>query len=218
MTGLVLQTQDDAPPGLLEPWAERHGLALEVVRAERGEPLPEPAAVDFAIALGSEQSVIGARLPWIRRELEWLRAAVAAGVPILGICFGAQALASVLGARVYRLPAPEIGWIEVETRDPERVPAGPWLAWHEDGFELPAPARELARNEFGVQAFCHGRHLAVQFHPEASAEIAASWDTDGRRELGTGPAEAAAAAAARLFDGFAEQAGLARARAVADGS
>ena len=208
MTGLVLQTQADAPPGRLEPWAAHRGVALEVVRVDRGEPLPDPCELSFAVALGSDASVIGHGRRWIRHELEWLRAADAAGLPVLGICFGAQALAAALGARVYRLPEPEIGWIEVETLDAERVPAGPWVAWHEDGFELPPLGYELARNAFGVQAFCHCRHLAVQFHPEATADIAAGWDGEGRHEFDRGPEDVAAEAADRLFDGFAERAGL----------
>jgi GMP synthase-like glutamine amidotransferase len=208
VTGLVLQTQADAPAGLLEPWAERCGLALEAVRVDRGEPIPDPRELSFAVALGSDASVIDHGRRWIRHELEWLRSADMAGLPILGICFGAQALAAALGARVYRLPEPEIGWIEVETVEPERVPAGRWVAWHEDGFELPSRARELARNAFGVQAFSHGRHLAVQFHPEATVEIAESWDKDNAHGFAGGPAEEAAAAADRLFDAFAERAGL----------
>jgi len=208
VTGLVLQTQADAPAGLLEPWAARRGLALETVRVDRGDPLPDPRELDFAVALGSDASVIDHGRRWIRHELEWLRSADAAGLPILGICFGAQALAAALGARVYRLPEPEIGWIEVETLDEERIAAGPWVAWHEDGFELPPLAYELARNEYGVQAFCHCRHLAVQFHPEATVEIATDWDRDQRYGFAGGPAETAAAGADRLFDAFAERAGL----------
>jgi GMP synthase-like glutamine amidotransferase len=208
MRGVVLQTQADAPAGLLGAWADRHGIALDVVRVDRGEPLPDPRERDFAVALGSEASVVNGGWRWISHEIAWLRAADAAALPVLGICFGAQALAAALGARVYRLETPEIAWIEVETLDEERLPAGPWLSWHEDGFDLPPLAYELARNAFGVQAFCHCRHLAVQFHPEATPEIVSSWDKDGRYDLSSGNVEAAAAAADRLFDGFAARAGL----------
>ena len=215
MTGLVLQTQADAPAGLLVPWAAAHGLALDIVRVDRGEPLPDPQDVDFAVALGSSASVADGGAAWIGEEIDWLRAADSAEVPVLGLCFGAQALAAALGARVYRLPKAETGWIEVETLDPERVPSGPWLAWHTDGFELPPLAYELARNAFGVQAFCHRRHLAVQFHPEATLEIVTGWDREGRglgAVAGSAPSTAAAAAS-RLFDAFAARAGLQLARA-----
>jgi GMP synthase-like glutamine amidotransferase len=119
---------------------------------------------------------------------------------------------------VLRLPRPEIGWVQIESEDPERIPAGPWLEWHEDAIELPPLAYELARNAFGVQAFCHCRHLAVQFHPEVTREMAEQW-ARGDVPAGVDPqalvaatarhAQAAAEAARRLFDGFAARAGLA---------
>jgi GMP synthase-like glutamine amidotransferase len=161
-------------------------LALDVLRVDLGTPLPEPRAVDFAVALGSDASLVTGGRAWIGRELDWLRAADAADVPVIGIGFGAQALAVALGARVYRLREPEAGWIEVDTADPERVPSGPWPTRHEDAFDLPPLAYELARTDAGVQAFCHRHHLAVQFHPEVAA------DADARA----------------VFDGFAARAGL----------
>jgi GMP synthase-like glutamine amidotransferase len=211
--GIVLQTQADAPSGLLGEWAARRGIDLETVRVDAAGAYPDPRDPDFAVALGSGASAAGGGPEWVQHEIEWLREADAAALPVLGICFGAQALAAALGARVYRLPEPEIGWIEVEAVDAERIPAGPWVSWHEDGFELPPLAYELARNAFGVQAFCHCRHLAVQFHPEATVEIVGEWArADGREDVPlAAPAEqrtAARDAAFRLFDGFVAAAAL----------
>src|SRR5262252_4331544 len=107
-------------------------------------------------------------------ERSFLDRLLAAEVPVLGICFGAQALARVLGARVYRLSAPEIGWAWVTARCPA-LPEGPWLSWHYDGFDLPAGAAELGANEVSLQAFSLGPHTGVQFHPEATQPIARSW-------------------------------------------
>jgi GMP synthase-like glutamine amidotransferase len=213
----VVQTQDDAPAGLVAEWAADRGLGLAVVRVDRGEPLPEPRDTGFAVVLGSSASVAAADRSWIAGTIEWLRAADAAHLPVLGICFGAQALAASLGGRVHRLAEPEIGWVLVESHDPERIAGGPWLTWHEDGIELPPLAYELARNPFGVQAFCHCRHLAVQFHPEVTPRIVSDWARgDGPPELDRAAlladtaehAGAAAEAATRLFDGFAARAGL----------
>ncbi len=218
---VVLQHQDDAPPGLLEVWAGHRGLTLEVLRPDR-DPLPDPGDVRAAcaIVLGSDASVAARTEPWIAPELDWLRGADAAGLPVLGICFGAQALAAALGGDVRRAAAPEIGWIRLgEHRAP--VPAGPWFAWHEDVLDPPPGADVLARNAVGVQAWATGRHLAVQFHPEVTPRIVEGWasaygraladagvDAAALRDEGAAHGGAAYAAAQALFDGFAERAGL----------
>jgi GMP synthase-like glutamine amidotransferase len=215
--GVVVQPQDDAPAGLVGEWAAVRGLGLEVVRVDRDEPLPDPREPAFAVVLGSTASVAIPVDAWVPGVVEWLRAADAAHLPVLGICFGAQALAAALGGRVHRLPEREIGWVRVDSADEALIAPGPWMTWHEDGIELPPLAYELARNPFGVQAFCHCRHLAVQFHPEVTPRIAEDWARgDGPPELDRAAllqataehAGVAAEAAARLFDGFAARAGL----------
>jgi GMP synthase-like glutamine amidotransferase len=218
---VVLQTQADCPSGLLGEWSKRRDIALDVVRVDLDEPYPDPREPDFAVALGSGASAAGGGPEWVEREIEWLRAADAAALPILGICFGAQALAAALGGCVRRLKRPEVGWITVDTVDEDRLPRGPWLAWHEDGLTLPPLAYELASNAFGVQAFCHCRHLAVQFHPEVTPRTVRDWAADDHGDLERAGitrealdaataqhAAAAARAAETLFDGFAARAGL----------
>jgi GMP synthase-like glutamine amidotransferase len=197
---LVLQTQADAPPGLLADWAAKRRIALEVVRSDR-DVLPRPDGP--VVALGSGATARGDGPPWVARQIEWLRAVE---VPVLGVCFGAQALAAALGGSVHRLDRPEIGWVTV---DSERLPAGPWFAWHEDGFTLPPGAEELASNAFGVQAFAHGHHLGVQFHPEVTPAIIAAWADDDHGDLARAgvsrealEGDAPVAATEALFDAF----------------
>jgi GMP synthase-like glutamine amidotransferase len=113
--------------------------------------------------------------PWIAEELAWLRAVDQAGVPMLGICFGAQALCAALGGRVEAMSRKEIGWTLVESADHELIPAGPWLEFHGDRCLPPAAAAVLARNGTGVQAFRLGRHLAFQFHPEVDGPQLKRW-------------------------------------------
>jgi len=121
--------------------------------------------------------------PWIAAELDWLRAADQAGLPVFGICFGAQALCAALGGRVEAMGGKEIGWFVVDSADPEVIPAGPWLEFHGDRCLLPAGAEVLARNDAAVQAFRIGRHLAVQFHPEVDGPQLKRWlDSMGIRE------------------------------------
>jgi len=171
---LVVEHGRHAPAGLLAGWAAARSLRTRTVALHAGEPLP--AAPDFAAAviLGSELTAYDDTLPWLAAELAFIERMLAASVPVLGICFGAQALARVLGARLYRLAEPEIGWAQVATRSPG-VAEGPWLSWHRDAFDLPPGATEIAANAVCVQGFSYGPHAGVQFHPEATQEIAASW-------------------------------------------
>ncbi len=141
---------------------------------------PDARAATAVVALGSDRSVHASTDPWIARELEYLRAAHEAGVPVLGICFGAQALAAALGGTVSRAPAKEIGWIDVAGIDGF---SGPWFTWHEDVFTLPPGAEELARAASGPQAFAVGASVGVQFHPEVTTAIVDDWLADGRDDV-----------------------------------
>ena len=96
-------------------------------------------------------------------------------VPVLGLCFGGQALAAALGAPVRRAARGEVGWADVETDDPALVPPGPWLWFHWDVFAVPPGATEVARSPVGPAAFTHGPHLGVQFHPETGPDVADAW-------------------------------------------
>jgi GMP synthase-like glutamine amidotransferase len=112
---------------------------------------------------------------------------------------------------------PEIGWISVASVDPA-IPAGPWLQYHRDRIQLPAGARQLALSPAGPAAFRHGRHLGLQFHPEADAALVDLWARLDRRladadvtveELARQGAEFAGPAldrAYRLFDDWLEMA------------
>jgi GMP synthase-like glutamine amidotransferase len=116
MSVLVIQTQADAPAGRLGEWAARRGLELDTRRADV-EELPDPRDYGAIVALGSGATARGDGPGWVAREIEWLREADRAGVPVLGICFGAQALATALGGRVRRLAKPELGWVTVRSCD-----------------------------------------------------------------------------------------------------
>ncbi len=126
------------------------------------------------VVLGSERTAFDDDVPWLAGELGLVGQALADGVPLLGICFGGQVLARALGARVYRLAEPEIGWVWLASQHPG-LAGGPWLEWHRDGFDLPPGARELATGGVSVQAYAIGPHLGLQFHPEATEPITQGW-------------------------------------------
>src|SRR5262249_27335703 len=145
--------------------------------------LPDLDGVAHIVLLGSTCSVYdqGEARAWIDEELAWLGQADAAGVPVLGICFGAQMLAVTFGGTVEHAGSQEIGWVMVNTEDSDLIPPGPWLEFHHDRCLPPAGATVLAHNGLGVQAYRLGRHLAVQFHPEVDGEQFRLWlDAGGR--------------------------------------
>jgi GMP synthase-like glutamine amidotransferase len=137
---------------------------------------------------------------------------------VLGICFGGQLLARVLGGRSLRGEIAEIGWLPVRSHDPGLVSEGPWFQWHFDTFTAPPEAELIADSPAGPQAFKLGRSLGVQFHPEVTTDIMDNWVEVYRHELdqeGVDPdrllaetyrrAADSRAAAWRLFDGFLER-------------
>src|SRR3954465_14758079 len=93
-------------------------------------PLPDPRAYAFVASLGHDLMAGDTHVPAVAAEHELLGRALAHEVPGPGLCYGGQVLAAVLGARVGPAPVPELGWRTIETDDPARIPAGPWLEWH----------------------------------------------------------------------------------------
>ena len=168
--------------GFIADAFEARGASLAVHLFPDDGPLPALDGVDHVVVLGADSSVNDPE-PWIAAELAWLRAADQAGVPMLGICFGAQALCAALGGRVEAMDRKEIGWTLVDSFDHDVIPVGPWLEFHGDRCLLPATATVLARNDTGVQAFRIGRHLAFQFHPEVDGPQLKRWlDAGGTQD------------------------------------
>lgn len=214
---LVVQHAPTGPPALLGAWLQERGVAFTVYDISAGEPLPTlDEEVRFVASLGAAASAGDDHLPVVRAEAQLLEQAVAQEVPVLGLCFGGQLLARVMGGNVEPMDAPEVGWVTLETDAPDLVAAGPWLAWHYDRFTVPPGATELARNAYGPHAFAAGPHLGTQFHPEATQAHVRVWArkdaerlsgfgvTDGLERLQADAATERAArdAAFTLFDAF----------------
>jgi GMP synthase (glutamine-hydrolysing) len=148
-----------------------------------GEPLPDRAEVAGAVVMGGPMNVDDVEpYPGLALEREWLAEAIPRGIPVLGVCLGAQLIAQALGAEVRPGEGPEIGFAPVEVHDPgdpllgALAPASTVLHWHGDVFDLPAGATPLASSaQTANQAFRIENAWGVLFHPEADADLVKGW-------------------------------------------
>lgn len=177
----VLQHVPEEGPAGLWPWAASAGLALSPLAMWQASPLPDPASLTGLIILGGPMNTDEeARYSWMTAEKRLIEAAIARGIPVLGICLGAQLIADVLGARVSRNRVPEIGWFDVRKTPHAQADArcdhwpDHWTAfhWHGDTFEIPDGAVWLAESDACAhQAYGYGdRVLGLQCHPEVTPD------------------------------------------------
>jgi GMP synthase-like glutamine amidotransferase len=164
-------------PGLIgEAFAQRE-YACDLVMMDESTPTPSLEGYDVLVILGSKESVYDHEVEraWFGRELGLIEDAGVRDVPILGICFGAQALCRFHGGTVVASDAPEVGWYEVQAHNGARIVPGPWFEYHFDRCILPAEAEVWATSERAVQAFSVGKNFGVQFHPEVEEVQLRGW-------------------------------------------
>jgi GMP synthase (glutamine-hydrolysing) len=169
----------------------RRELDAEVVEfhCPSGE-IPTGFGYDAFVVTGSWASVYWDR-PWIGELKTWTAEAVRAGVPALGVCYGHQLLADVLGGRVESMGEYELGYRTVEQDGQNRLLAGldetmTVFTSHSDHVVDPPPgATVFARNDYGIHGFRRGNVFTVQFHPEYDMETARTITRDKRDQLPT---------------------------------
>jgi len=189
---LVLQHDSTIHLGNLEPVLTARGYDIQVLDARTADFATLTVAPALVVVLGNDNGVYEKDvLPYIAAEEAWLALRLAAQQPTLGVCFGAQIMASALGERVYKGDSTQVGFREVVPttageNSPVRHFAGvPVMEWHGDTFDLPAGATLLAgSSDYANEAYALGSWgLAVQFHPETTEEMHEEWLDIGRESV-----------------------------------
>ncbi|PLX73993.1 MAG: amidotransferase [Desulfuromonas sp.] len=177
--------------GSIKSWLNETGYELTCTRFFADDPLPDVEEIDFLVIMGGPMGVNDTDdYPWLTREQTFIKEMVATGKPVLGICLGAQLIASALGAPIYPNRCKEIGWLPVQRTtdhdghfhfpDEELV-----FHWHGETFDLPEGAMRIASSACCEnQAFQIGRSvIGLQFHLETTPESARAIAENCRAEL-----------------------------------
>jgi len=173
--------------GSIAPWLEAAGYEITNTRLFESAKFPDLKKIDLLVVMGGPMSVNDEdNFPWLVSEKQFILEAINSGKPVLGVCLGAQLIASAIGARVYRNHVKEIGWFPIHGMLSNNTsvfsfpPSMKVFHWHGETFDLPSGATRLAKSDgCENQAFQFGKSvIGLQFHlettPKAAREIVAN--------------------------------------------
>jgi GMP synthase-like glutamine amidotransferase len=193
-----IQHSSSASAGLIAEYFAKHTLGeVRKFYSNRMTELSEQVfQSDLVVVLGSARGVYDTHIPWVVEQRQLMKKLLDRSVPVFGICFGSQLLATAVGGIVRPSGNFHLGWYKNEDAvDP--IWRGPWLRWHGDYITLPPSVEVLASADGVIQAFRHGSAVGVQFHPEATSDIMREWVADAAL---TSDRDASATAAIEYFD------------------
>ncbi|MCL1630718.1 type 1 glutamine amidotransferase [Sporolactobacillus sp. CPB3-1] len=180
-------------PGFVANWCEKRGHKFTgTLFFEEKPDVPDLSDIDLLVVMGGPMNIDEETVyPWLRQEKQWICEAVERRIPVLGICLGAQLLASALGARVFPGKEKEIGWYPITWMNqsepiflkmPEKMTV---FHWHGDTFDLPDGASHMAFSKAcSNQAFVyHQKFVGLQFHLEVDEKNIRKMIEHGRDEL-----------------------------------
>lgn len=178
--------------GSIRSWLTTAGYTITCTPFFKSANLPALEEIDLLIVMGGPMSVNDEKkYPWLAPEKQFIREAIRSGKPVLGICLGAQLIASAMGAKVYSNWVKEIGWFPIYGlssndrsifRFPQSVQS---FHWHGETFDLPTGATRIAKSDgCENQAFQLGQSvIGLQFHLETTPQSAQDLITHCRDEL-----------------------------------
>ena len=184
MKVVVVANDGDGDDGFVGERFAEYGAGIDRRWRESPGALDDAEiGADAIVLLGSDWSVYQPSVTnLVAAEKALILRAVERGVPLLGICFGAQIAAAAFGCAVVRAERAEIGWRSLSS-DSSAFSAGPWFQYHADRWIDAGRVHSFMYNSIAPQAFDLGRILAVQFHPEVTAPTSSRWLHVGADEV-----------------------------------
>lgn len=195
MKVLILQHGAHVDAGSILNWCAKRNAEISFIKLYEPNPkFDSTDQFDLMVILGGTMSVNDEEaLSWLKPEKEFIRQMIESNTPILGICLGAQLIATALGVKVNKNPAIEIGWHSVRKvsniknifQFPEALQV---FHWHNETFQLPPNAVQLAESDACKnQGYQIGdRIIGLQFHPEVTLETISLWIADEGPSLQSG--------------------------------
>jgi GMP synthase-like glutamine amidotransferase len=186
MKVLIIMHNPSEGPGTIEDYLVRKGIDVYTVRLYALDLLP-PVFDDYdaVVTMGGPMNVYeDEKYPFLRDEAKFLKQTIDRGLPVLGICLGAQMIARACGAAVFKAAQKEVGWSEVSLTDTGKedmlfrglAETLPVFQWHEDTFDLPVGGHLLATSAACPhQAFRYSHAYGLQFHVEVTPQIISDW-------------------------------------------
>ncbi len=181
MRVLAVKNSDVEGLGSLEGNLAQRGYDIDYLNIYNGEKVDSIGDYDVVVVLGAPFSVFDS-LPFLPYEFSLIEEAIEKDKLLLGICFGCQAIAHVLGAKVYKGRfGSEIGWYDMfPQEDLERVfnyESIRVFEWHSDTFDLPENSVRLGVTaRYRNQAFRYKRKvIGLQFHLELTKSDLENW-------------------------------------------
>lgn len=181
-------------PGYIESWIKENNHHLTITKFYEPFKIPDHAGFDWLVVMGGPMGVYDdQKFPWLKDEKNFIQEAAQSGKTVIGICLGAQLIASALGAKVYPNKTKEIGWFPLE-----KTPAGRannllkdlpdrfvTFHWHGDTFDLPKGADHLVKTDnCSNQAFVYNEKvIGLQFHLEVTPQALRNMIENCRHEL-----------------------------------
>ncbi len=192
----ILQHVEFEDAGHIQTWAQSNNVQISTTRLYASEQLAAIDDFDLLVIMGGPMSVNDqSRYDWLVKEKRYIEKVIGADKKVLGVCLGAQLIADVLGAKVYKSRCKEIGWFDVEKNAESK---GGWFDtlpdkfcafhWHGETFDIPKNAVRLAVSRCCEnQAFSYGTNvLGLQFHLESTKKSVAKLVENCGDELNDG--------------------------------